>query len=311
MIVTVTLNPAVDEEYLLSQLTVGGWSRAVSSQRTAGGKGINVALMLTQLGYSAAAMGFLAGFNGEYVRDALRRQNVTTNFVHVQGETRTNVYIVDNKGGLGTGISESGPLIDEEAQKRFMMNYRRMINRASAVVMGGSLPEGVPKDIYRTLGVMAKEAGLPVFIDTDGTPFLMSLESLPHFAKIPDGLIEKLAGKPLDSLDTFVSAAKRVHDMGVPWVAASYRVYGDVFVTPRGIYLSTLEEKEESRSLFTAADALVTGMVVAEAEGMGVTDAIRFAMACAMENTSHTLKGLGGRGAVERFQPGIKVEKID
>ena len=93
MIVTVTLNPSVDEEYLLDEIVLGSWSRANSTLRMPGGRGINVALMLTQLGYSAVAMGFLAGFNGEYIRDALRRANVTTNFVHIQGETRTNVYL--------------------------------------------------------------------------------------------------------------------------------------------------------------------------------------------------------------------------
>ena len=90
MIVTVTLNPAVDEEYLVPEFRPGSWFRASQVNRSAGGKGINVSILLRQMGYDSAALGFLAGYNGEYIRDALRRERVTTNFVHVRGETRTN-----------------------------------------------------------------------------------------------------------------------------------------------------------------------------------------------------------------------------
>ncbi|MDY3869449.1 MAG: 1-phosphofructokinase family hexose kinase [Pyramidobacter sp.] len=311
MIVTVTLNPAVDEEYELPEFRVGEFSRAASSQRTAGGKGINVALMLAQLGYSAAAMGFLAGFNGEYIRDALRRQNVTTNFVHVQGETRTNVYIADSKNGSGTRIAEKGPVIDEDALKRFMTSYRRMINRASAVVIGGSLPGGVPFDFYKSLCLIARQAGLPVFIDANGDAFLSALDALPNFVKIPDDMIGVLAGTSGDSLEAAVAAVKNVRSRGIPWAAASYRVYGDVFATPDGVFLTTADVQGDSASLFTAADALVAGIVVAEAEGMRTEGSIRFSMACAMENASHVLKGVGGREAVERFLNRVRVERID
>lgn len=136
MIITVTLNPAVDEEYVVPEFRPGGWFRASETNRSAGGKGVNVSLILSQLGYSSAAMGFLAGFNGEFIRDELRKKRITTNFVHVRGETRTNVYIVDEIGHVETGVTESGPYVSEGALGRFLNNYDRMLTRAKFVYMG-------------------------------------------------------------------------------------------------------------------------------------------------------------------------------
>ncbi len=83
MILTVTLNPAVDEEYVVPEFRPGGWFRATKSSRSPGGKGINVSTLLAQFGYTSTAMGFLAGFNGEYIRNALRASRITTDFVHI------------------------------------------------------------------------------------------------------------------------------------------------------------------------------------------------------------------------------------
>lgn len=311
MIVTVTLNPSVDEEYLLDEIVLGSWSRANATLRMPGGRGVNVALMLTQLGYSAVAMGFLAGFNGEYIRDALRRANVTTNFVHIQGETRTNVYLSLKNPDEGTSIYEKGPRVDDEARKRFLMNYKRMINRASAVVIGGSLPAGMPKETYKELSLVAKEAGLPVYIDAYGSPFLMALETQPRMAKVPDTQIEHLAGRPVDSLEAYVAAAHKVHEMGIPWGVVSYQVYGDVFATSHGTYLAKMTRDKSQAFLFTARDALVTGMVIADAEGMGTEDSIRFAMACAIESSTHVDKNIKGRASIEPYIDKVTLEKLD
>lgn len=311
MIITVTLNPAVDEEYLVDALVPGKWTRANQTLRMPGGRGINVALMLTQLGYNAVAMGFLAGFNGEYIRDALRRANVSTNFVHIQGETRTNVYISTAKGLDGTSVYEKGPVVDEEACRRFMMNYKRMLNRASAVMLGGALPLGVPKEIYKELSAMAKEAGLPVYIDAYGSAFLMALETQPRLAKIPDTRIEELAGEPLTSLGPYIKAAKKVYNMGIHWSLLAYTDYCTVFATPQGVYLGRIQNEKSAASFFNTRDARMTGIIIADAEGMNTEDSIRFAMACAALNSTHLDKNLIGREAINSYMDKVSVEKVE
>ncbi|EFC92078.1 1-phosphofructokinase [Dethiosulfovibrio peptidovorans DSM 11002] len=310
MIVTVTLNPAVDEGYVVRDFNPGGWFRAVSSDRSPGGKGINVSLLLNQLGHESAAMGFLAGFNGDYIRDVLRRLRITTNFVHVTGETRTNVYVVDETGRVETGISESGPEISEDALTRFLSNYRRMLNRASVVVIGGSIPPGVPQDIYRDLVSMAKDVGVETFVDAAGPAFMAGIEAGPSFAKIDHRFMSQLSGTPLSTLDNLIRAVSDLHDLGVNWAVSSYHVYGDVFFTPDGIYLAKLGDRTDVVSMFGASDALVAGLVVGYMEGMSPEEAIRFSMGCAMEDATHMAKGISGREAVERYMSTVEIEKL-
>ncbi len=309
MIVTVTLNPAVDEEFVVSDFRPGGWFRSRNANRSPGGKGINVSLLLSQLGYETAAMGFLAGFNGGYIRDVLRKARITTNFVHVKGETRTNVYIVDETGKMETGLSEPGPYVPDEAYERFMKNYERMLKRARLVLLGGSLPPGVPQDAYASLIERAKNIGVPVWIDAAGAPLMSGLDAVPNLAKIDHRFMSKVSGISLTSLDNLIEVLTRLHDHGIEWSITSYHTYGDVFFTPEGIYLATASRKGVV-SLFGASDALIAGMVVAREENMSVEETIRFSLACAWEDASHVEKGIGSREAVEEKMARVQVEKL-
>lgn len=309
MIVTVTLNPAVDEEFLVPEFRPGKWFRTSHVNRSPGGKGINVSYMLSQTGYQSVAMGFLAGFNGEYVRDALRRLRITTNFVHVPGETRSNVYVVDEIGHVETGIAECGPYVPEEALARFIANYDRMLGRARLVIMGGSLPPGVPQDIYRDLVVRAKSRGIPTLLDAAGPPLMAAIEGGPTFARIDHRFMARVAGVSLTSLDNLIEVVSRVHDYGVEWAVASYRSYGAVFFSPDGIFLAEFERRGLV-SLFGADDALVTGFVIAREENMDTESTIRFAAACAWEDSLHVEKGLRNRAEIEKLAPLVKVDKL-
>ena len=309
MIVTVTLNPAVDEEYLVPEFRPGSWFRATSVNRSAGGKGINVSILLRQMGCDSAALGFLAGYNGEYVRDALRRERITTNFVNVRGETRTNTYVVDEVGHVETGIAELGPYIPEEALSRFFRNYERILHRADGVVMGGSLPPGVPQDIFRELTLLARRHGKPVFIDASGSPLLMALEGGPTVAKIDHRFMSLVMGVPLSTLDNLIGVAQKIHSQGVPWVVASYRTYGDLFSTPEGVFIAEVERKGIV-SLFGASDALLAGLVLGLGERMPAEDAIRFAMAAALEDAMHMEKGVRSRASVEQHLSKVKLDRV-
>ncbi len=310
MIVTVTLNPAVDEECLVPEFRPGKWFRAGQVNRSPGGKGINVSYMLSQVDFPSVAMGFLAGFNGEYIRDALRRLHITTNFIHVPGETRSNVYIVDEVGHIETGVAESGPYIPEEALGRFLTNYERMLVRARFVMIGGSLPPGVPQDIYRDLVERAKSKGIPTLLDAAGPPLLAAIEEGPTFARVDHRFMAWVAGISLTSLDNLIEVVSRVHDYGVEWAVASYRNYCAVFFSPEGIYLAEFERKGLA-SLFASDDALVAGFIIAREEKMDAEETIRFSTACAWENSLRVEKGFRGRLEIDQLAAQVQVEKLD
>ena len=309
MIVTVTLNPAVDEEFVVSDFRPGGWLRSQQADRTPGGKGINVSIMLHQIGYESTAMGYLAGFNGAYILDFLRREQITTSFVHVPGETRTNVYIIDENGNVGTGLSEPGPDVSEDAQVRFMRMYTRMLQRARVVVIGGSLPPGVETGIYAELIRKAQSLGIPTIIDSAGEPLLEALDAEPTIAKIDHRFMSRMHGVPLNSLDNIIDVVSRLRERGIQWVIASYHVFGNVFSCPDGIFLS-MSDRRTAVSLFASSDALIAGMIAAREEKMSSLDTIRFAMACAWETTTHFEKGIFGRAAVADIMRKVEIEKL-
>ena len=310
MILTITMNPAVDEEYFLPEFHAGSWFRANKVDHSAGGKGINVSIILAQLGYENAAMGFLAGYNGEYVRDELRKHQITTNFVHVPGETRTNVFIVDEAGKLETGIAEPGPYVSEEALERFLINYRRMLGRANFVFIGGSLPPGVPQDIYRELIFLAKEGGKGVFVDAAGVSLAAALDANPSCAKLDYRHASRGADFTPTSLDGIIGLFRKAHNQGVTCCLASYRSYGEVFSLPGGIYLAEID-RNKVVSMLGAGEALLAGFIVGKKENMPEEECIRFAMACACEDSNHVEKGVRGRGSVEKLMPSIQVDRLE
>ena len=309
MILTVTLNPAVDEEYIVSEFRPGGWFRAGRSSRTPGGKGINVSMMLAQFGYTSVAMGFLAGFNGEYILDSLRNARISANFVHVPGETRTNVYVIDETGNVETGISEPGPLVEADGLQRLRKIYGRILQRTKLVVMGGSLPPGVPDNFYGELVSAAQEQGVATVVDTAGPAFVSALDAGPAIVKMDHRYMSRVLGTSLTSLDNILALAPKVREKGVQWAVTSYRTYGDVYFTPEGTYLA-LADRKSVRSIFPASDALIAGLVVAREEAMSVEDTIRFSMASAWESATHVGKGIRNRQSVESFIPLVEMERL-
>lgn len=311
-IVTVTMNPAVDIQYVVPEFMPGRWFRASEVDRSAGGKGINVSIILQQLGYESAAMGFLAGFSGEYIRDTLRRLKLTTNFVNVIGESRTDIYVVDEVGHMETGIAEPGPYVTEEALGRFMKNFERMLSRARLVYIGGSLPPGVPQDAYKDLILRCKAAKVPVFLDASGPALTSALEACPMAVKFDHRFLFSTLGYPMGSIDDILNLVSEIHDNGVEWSVTTYRMVGNIFYTPQGIYMVDIarEEREQMISLLAIGDALMAGLIVAILEGMDVEKAIRFAQACSLEDTLHVKKGIRGRHMVESLMPKITVEKL-
>lgn len=309
MILTVTLNPAVDEEYLVPEFRPGGWIRTTKSGRTPGGKGINISMLLAQYGYSSTAMGFLAGFNGEYIRDALRAFRIAGNFVHIPGETRTNVYIIDETGHVETGISEQGPSVSPEAMDQLRKVYRRILQRTRMVILGGSLPPGAPEEIFGELVLQAKARGIPTVVDAAGGPLMAALDAGPTIVKVDHRFMSKVMGTSLTSLDNLIEVVSGFHDRGVEWAIASYRTYGDVYFSPEGIYLA-LADKRSVRSIFSASDALLAGLIVAREEGMSTEDIIRFSMASAWECATHVGKGVRSRDAVEEFLSLVEIERL-
>ena len=184
MILTITFNPAVDLDFIINDLRPGGRYRANVSRRSPGGGGVNISIILSRLGQASIATGFLAGFNASYILDSLRREKVSSHFVHTKGETRINVCITDVEKNVETRLHEIGLEIPSQDKAAFLKNYERTLGRVERVSMGGSLSPGLDNSIYAPLIRNAKNNSIPVIVHPTEEDLDVVLEEAPNVVKL-------------------------------------------------------------------------------------------------------------------------------
>jgi len=193
MIVTVTLNPALDLTYEVDALVPHGTHRVATVAERPGGKGLNVARVLQTLGEPVLATGLLGGPTGARVSELLATEGVAGSFVPITGETRRTVAVVDT--GDATGFWEPGPTVAAAAWCRFVGHFQDLMRTARVVALSGSLPPGLPSDAYGILVRIAAAAGVPAILDASGEALRHGLTANPALAK-PNA--DELATLPTD-----------------------------------------------------------------------------------------------------------------
>ena len=278
MIVTVTMNPAVDKTVEIDTFQYRGLNRARRTELDAGGKGINVSKTICELGGQSVATGFLGGHNGQFIERALEQYGITTDFVWVPGETRTNTKIVEKDGTL-TELNEPGFLVSTEniaALKKKLIDYA---NEETMFVFAGSIPRGVSKDIYKELICAVKGKGAYVLLDADGEVLRNALEAKPNVVK-PNKmeLIGLLGLKENADIEELVSGAKSIQKKGIENVVVSLGKEGAIFLMGNdSIVCDSLPVKVSS--CVGAGDAMVAAFAYAWEKGLEQEETIRLCMA--------------------------------
>jgi 1-phosphofructokinase len=318
MIVTVTMNPAVDKVYWVESLRICDVSqeefltRAIRSTTSAGGKGINVSVLLARLGMDSVAMGFVGGHMGHVVVRDLQDEGVTTNFVWIHGETRINVTILQQGQEHSPNlIGEAGPTILREEVARLMRKYERMLARATWVVLGGSLPPGVDPDLYGEMVRMAKEAGARVILSARGDALSLALDEAPQIVK-PDTREQMvLGGKPLASVDAIIDAGQELIGRGVELVIVSHDVTGDIAITRDGVWdLQTTTPTSHFKNLVGADDAFLGGIVYRLNQEADISEALRFGLAAGLASAKSEEKICGCMAEIEEELRGIRLVRL-
>ncbi len=168
MIVTVTLNPAVYVDYTADRVRLGTANQMASVRYLVGGPGLAVARLLHTFGHDVTAAGLAGGSAGELIRAALARTGVATSFTRIGAESRRVVRVLDGTG-RATSFREPAPYITTEELGRLAADYRALLDGATAVVLCGSLPAGLPAETYGSLTSYAADAGVPVILDASGS----------------------------------------------------------------------------------------------------------------------------------------------
>ncbi|WP_329460266.1 1-phosphofructokinase family hexose kinase [Streptomyces sp. NBC_01497] len=233
MILTVTLNAALDLTYRTATLVPHSTHRVGEVVERPGGKGLNVARVLSALGHDTVATGFLGGPAGDEVRELLARLSPRTAdaFVPVAGATRRTVAVTDEQHGDTTQFNEPGPLVSAAEWGAFTASYEGLLDGADAVALCGSLPPGVHVGAYAELVRRARAAGVPVLLDTSGEPLRRGIAARPDLVK-PNA--EELAG--LTGAREPLRATRDARRRGARSVVASLGPQGLLAVTPDGTW---------------------------------------------------------------------------
>ncbi|MGW7491129.1 1-phosphofructokinase family hexose kinase [Streptomyces sp. NPDC054786] len=273
MILTVTLNAALDITYRVPQLLPHTTNRITEVSERPGGKGLNVARVLAALGHRVVATGFAGGGTGEALHALLAETEVTDALVPVGGATRRTVAVVDASSGDTTQLNEPGPTVSPAEWDTFLGTYRELLGEARAVALCGSLPPGVPVDVYARLTRAARSAGVPVLLDTSGEPLRRGLAARPDLAKPNADELAALTGstEPL-------RAARDARRRGAHAVAASLGPDGMLAVTADGTW-QAVPPRRIAGNPTGAGDSAVAGLLSGLVEELPWPDRLTRAVA--------------------------------
>ena len=275
MIYTVTFNPALDYVITLTELLAGEMNRAKDTKLLVGGKGINVSLVLRNLGTESKALGFVAGFTGEEIVKRLREKGLFTDFIRLrEGESRINVKVKANEE---TELNANGPCIrNEEVEALF--EKLDSLKCGDYLVLAGSIPSSIPDTIYETIMQKMSGRGVHFVVDASGELLMRALKYQPFLIKPNKAELEELCGRALQSREAITEAAMRLKAQGAKNVLVSLAGEGAVLVTETGELYDKPAAKGTIVNSVGAGDSMVAGFLAGFLERGDYEYAMRLGM---------------------------------
>lgn len=280
MILTVTLNAAIDKRYVINDFKINEVNRAAECEYYAGGKGLNVSRAATIAGAKVLATGFVGGHAGEYILEGLSKQGIDSDFVKVMGESRSCLNIYDAVNKTQTEILEPGVTIEEDDLKRFIEKYESLVPGCSVVSISGSVPKGLGADVYPELVRIAKENGKKVICDTSGKLLEEVIKHGPSMIKPNADEIQMLTGKSIDSQSDLIEAGLEIVKGGVEQVVISLGGDGALMIREDGVFKAVVP-KINAVNTVGCGDCMTAGFAMAFEQGMDAADALKHASAVA------------------------------
>ncbi len=284
MIYTVTLNPALDKTVEIPSFAIDSVNRITKMRTDPGGKGINVSKVIQKLGSKSIAAGILGGATGKTIQSALENMGLETSFHFAEGETRTNLKVVDLAEHTNTDINEPGITVSEELLDGLLRELLAKLTREDIVVLSGSLPKGAPKNTYYIWVKACRETGAKVILDADGELLLAGLEAAPYLIKPNNHELSGLLGEKLETPRELERAARHLMEKyGIAKIVVSMGGEGALYVTKdETVYAEGL--KVPVGSTVGAGDSVVAALAVAEEAKMSLEEAVRLSTATGAAN---------------------------
>jgi 1-phosphofructokinase len=308
-IVTVTLNPAIDEAVTLDGLWPGEVHRARGVAFHAGGKGVNVASCLADFGFAPVAAGFLGAGNDGVFRALFAAKGIGDAFIRVAGETRTNIKLLHE--GETTDINLPGVAVDADGLAELVARLRGMVTAETILLLAGSLPAGLEDGVYGGLIAALRPTGTRIFLDTSGAPLSAVLrgDALPDCIKPNRAELEAFCGRGLPTTGDVIEAARMLRGRGIGLVVVSMGAEGAVFVGERVLRARLPAMRVENT--VGAGDAMVAGLIAAAARGADLETTARLATAFAAGKLGRAGPNLPGRETIEALAAKVEIVELE
>ena len=309
MILTVTLNAAIDKRYVVEEFKVGEVNRVKECAYVPGGKGLNVSKPAAVAGAEVVATGFVGGHAGNYIEASLKDYHVKSAFYHLESESRSCINIWDEKNGVQTEFLEPGFTVTESEFQGFVEKFKELVKKADVVAMSGSVPKGLDGTAYQKLEKVVKDAGKKVILDTSGKLLEMGIEACPTMIKPNIDEIRMLTGKECNEIGEIVEAAKEIHARGVEVVAVSLGADGSLAVSDEGVFRAIVPRIDAVNTV-GCGDSMIAGFALGFAEGLGIEETHRKASAISAAAALREETGYFVMEDMQRLYPQIKIEKM-
>ncbi len=308
MILTVTLNSAIDRTIAVPNFRQGRRHRAVEASTVAGGKGVNVARALKLLGRPVIATGLAGGPTGARLMERLAEESILTDFTWIGGESRTNIAVVDPTSGEQTEINERGPDVSAEERDRFLSKLLYLARGAKICVIAGSLPPSIPPEFCNTIITALKELGVEAIVDTEGDALHESLRAGPAAITPNATEAEEVVGHEFNDREELLAGVRGLVELGAEEAIITSE-NGCVAITGNGESRRAYEVTApavEPVSTVGSGDAFVAGYVAARYEGGSSRDCLAYGVAAGAESTQHF-----GAGSIDREETEHILESVE
>jgi 1-phosphofructokinase family hexose kinase len=309
----VSANPAIDKRMRVSTLIPGRVNRVNEVRAAPGGKAAHVAMVLRTLGADPLWIGFAGGLTGTQLLDGLLALGIRVQPVTANGDTRINLEIIDDQGGV-TELLEPGLPIGESEWKSFFEASNKIFSQPAnpgIVIASGSLPTGTDPGFYAKLTALVHQHGHKIFLDTSGEPLRLALGAAPDFIKPNREEAEWLIGETIANPQSWKNAANRLVQLGAR--SAIVSLGEDGFVWQAGAGQDTYHAKSSSVTVTSSVgcgDATVAAFAYAMSSGFSVEKTLRLAAACGAANCLADSPGLLREADIEAFEPLVRIEKL-
>ena len=313
MIITVTLNAAIDKSLSVPNFRLGRRHRTVEQRTMAGGKGVNIARTLKALGQPVIATGFAGGATGTHIVEQLTEESILNDFVRIREESRTNTSVLDPTTGEQTEINERGPAVSAREVELFRDKLLYLARGAAIVVFAGSLPRGVDADIYASLVRDLERLDVITVIDTDGEPLRQAVRAEPDVVS-PNVLeAEELVGHEFANEEERSLAVGEIVALGPKEAIMTLPdgCYAQVFVDGQRQLKRARVDPREPIAKRGSGDAFLAGYLAARYEGRAPDQCLRFGVACGAESTARLGAGLIDPREARRLMGDVELSVVD